>query len=191
MKLLCATTNPDKFGTGKETLKQYGVELEQVIMEIAEIQHEDATAIIEDKVAKAFAIAQKPIVVTDDSWSIQALGGFPGPYMKSINHWFTPDDFMHLMSGHTNRKVFLNQLVAYTDGTETVVFRKDLAGEIVQQPRGNYGPTIMHVVSFPEDGGRTISEMYDTQGAHFGKRLSEIENGWHELGKWLAIHRKD
>ena len=189
MKLLCATTNPDKFGTGKETLKQYGVELEQVIMEIAEIQHEDATAIIEDKVAKAFAILQKPVVVTDDSWSIAALGGFPGPYMKSINHWFTPEDFMRLMTGHTDRQIALHQLVAYTDGVETVIFSKDLVGEVVEEPRGTYGPTIMHVVAFPEDNGMTISEVYDTEGTHASSRLEKVDNGWHELGKWLAVHR--
>lgn len=185
MRLLCATTNPDKFGTGRASLRSYDIELEQIIIDVDEIQHEDAVAIIEDKAAKAFAILQKPVVVTDDSWSIPALGGFPGPYMKSINHWFAPDDFMRLMSGHTDREIVLHQLVAYTDDAETVVFSKDLVGKIVGEPRGIYGPPIMHVVAFPEDGGKTISEMYDAEGAKASDRLKDVNNGWHELGKWL------
>ena len=189
MKLLCATTNPDKFGIGQVSLKPYGFDLEQVIIEIDEIQHEDATAIIEDKAAKAFSVLQKPVVVTDDSWSIAALGGFPGPYMKSINHWFTPEDFMRLMTGHTDRQIVLHQLVAYTDGIETVTFSKDLVGEILKEPRGIYGPPIMHVVAFPEDNGLTISELYDAEGARASSRLDSVDNGWHELGKWLAVHR--
>ncbi len=190
MKLLCATTNPDKFGIGQTSLKPYGIELEQIIIEIDEIQHEDATAIIEDKAAKAFSVLQKPVVVTDDSWSIAALGGFPGPYMKSINHWFAPEDFMKLMAGRKNRQIILHQLVAYTDGIQTVVFSGDYIGELVEKPRGAYGPAIMKVVAFPEDAGKTISELYDSEGVRAGgRRLTQTGGAWHELGKWLKEHR--
>lgn len=33
------------------------------------------------------------------------LGGLPGPHMKFINEWFTPQDFLNLMQGKVGRTI--------------------------------------------------------------------------------------
>ena len=180
-QLLCATSNDTKFGIGKKQLEAYGISLEQTIIDIDEIQSEDLETIIRDKVGKAFALVGKPIVVTDDSWTISALGGFPGPYMKSINHWFTPDDFIRLTRDLSDRRIYLNQLVAYQDEVETVVFRSDIPGELLTESRGAYGVPCMKVVTLDGDNGLTISETYDNNSQHDDERLKRRSDAWMEL----------
>jgi inosine/xanthosine triphosphate pyrophosphatase family protein len=184
-KLLCATSNAEKFGIGQQLLKKYGIDLEQVKLEIDEIQSEDVERIIRDKAQKAYALLQKPVIVSDDSWTIPGLNGFPGPYMKSMNHWFTPNDFIHLTEALTDRTIYLNQLVAYQDENETVIFRKDIPGTLLKDPRGSFGPAIMRVVSLNGDDSLSIAETYDQGKEHDDARLLRRSDAWYELATWL------
>jgi non-canonical purine NTP pyrophosphatase (RdgB/HAM1 family) len=184
-KLLCVTGNEVKFGIGQKQLANFGFDLEQVVLDIDEIQGEDLTAVIKDKVAKAYEAVGQPVVVTDDSWTIPGLNGFPGPYMKSINHWFTPDDFLRLTRDLKDRRIYLNQLVAYQDEHESVIFRSDIPGELLTEARGNHGVPCMKVVSLDGDDGLTISETYDLGQEHDTERLSRRSDAWKELATWL------
>lgn len=183
-KILCATGNTNKFNIGRIELAKFDIELVQTVLDIDEIQGEELETIIKDKSKKAFAELNEPVIVTDDSWTIPALNGFPGPYMKSINHWFKPEDFINLMRGASDRQVFLNQLVAYCDDLETVVFRSDIPAKLVTKPRGNYGLPFMKVIELNEDS-LTISEAYDKAAHNDPPRLVGESNAWHELGTWL------
>lgn len=183
MKILCATGNADKFGIGQRALAPLGIELEQVVLDIDEIQGEDLVRIVEDKAQKAFAAIGKPVVVTDDGWSIAALNGFPGAYMKDVNFWFTPEDFLRLLDGCADRSITLLRQLAYCDEHETVVFTGTVRGTITTKPRGTYGSPIMKIVELEGRNGLTISETCDLHG-----QLMPAKNGdaaWQELGKWL------
>ena len=92
--LLCATSNPRKFAIGKRAFSRFDITLQKVAIDIDEIQGEDPEVILRDKAVKAYEIVRQPVLVSDDSWSIPALGGFPGAYMKSMNVWFKPEDFL-------------------------------------------------------------------------------------------------
>jgi len=154
------------------------------VLDIDEIQGEEPEVIIRDKAQKAFDELGQPVIVTDDSWAIAALGGFPGPYMKSINHWFSADDFMRLMKGKKDRGITLIQMLAYCDGLETVVFRSDIPGTIPEHPAGNYGPPIMKVVALDGDNGKTISEVYDDGKANELDRLHKRSDAWQTFATW-------
>lgn len=179
--LLCATSNIDKFNAGMATLKKFSINLKQIIVDIDEIQGEDPEIIIKDKAIKAFKLLQKPVVVTDDSWLIPALNGFPGPYMKSINQWFIPNDFINLMKNKTNRSIILHKALAYADENEIVTFQSDVLGKIADKPAGNYGPTIMKV-AIMSDSKITLSQGYD-KGVNRTGSISR-NDAWVELAKW-------
>lgn len=185
VRVICATTNVDKFGIGQRVCNTFDIELEQVVIDIDEIQGEDPEVIIRDKAAKAYAALGKPVVVSDDSWSIPALKGFPGPYMKSINHWFTPEDFLRLMRDSKDRQIVLHQYLAYHDGIETAVFSHDIPGTLLEEARGKYGPSIMKVVALGSDNGLSIAEVYDQQKAHELGRLTGKNDAWHSFAAWL------
>ncbi len=181
-KLYCATGNAQKFALGKRAFAAHGIELEQVFIEIDEIQGEESEAILADKARKAFELVGAPVLVSDDSWSIPALNGFPGPYMKSINHWFEPRDFLNLLQDKTDRTVYLDQYLAYIDEAGIVTFNKRLTGVFVTEPRGETGPPIMRVVEL-EDDGMTIAEVYD---AGISEQRGAKRDAWSDAAAWFA-----
>jgi hypothetical protein len=105
--------------------------------------------------------------------------------MKSINHWFTPEDFISLMSGKSDRTIVLHQYVAYHDGDAVHIFNNDIPGTVVDAPRGSFGPPVMHIAAMSSDNGLTISETYDQGKMHDENRLANLSDAWHQLGKWL------
>lgn len=176
------TTNEDKFRTAQKVCAEFGVELEQVATyDIDEIQGEDAERIIARKAADAYALVQKPVIVTDDSWVIPALGGFPGAYMKSVSQWFTVEDWRRLLHGLPDRTVILRQLVAYQDEHEQVVFSVDVQGILLEEPRDTWEKSpAMALTSF--DGGKTTV----SQNAAAGRSsTAHLKTAWHELAAWL------
>lgn len=189
-KIICVTSNDFKFAIGQANLAKFNIELEQRVADIDEIQGEDPEQIVRAKAMSAYQAVGQPVLVTDDSWNIASLRGFPGPYMKSMNHWFTPADFMRLMHGQNNRLITLEQWVAYQDENECVTFRKDLPGLILDEPRGDSGAPIMKVVSLEGDEGLSISQMYDAGKAHDDQRIDR-GSAWFEFAKWYTQTHAD
>ena len=183
-QVLCATGNTLKFGMGKTICTDYGIELVQSPLDIDEIQGEDPEKIIIRKAQDAYDVLQKPVVVSDDSWHMSGLGGFPGPYMKSINHWFTPQDFIRLTKDLVDRRVFLQQYLAYCDGTTTTVFNHDIPGTLLRGARGNSGDPLFKIVTLDKDNGLSIAEVYDQGKEHEPSRLVDRKDAWHGFGEW-------
>lgn len=184
LQALCATGNSMKFGIGKTICAEYGIELIQSPVDIDEIQGEDPEKIITRKAQDAYEALDKPVVVSDDSWAIPGLNGFPGAYMKSVNHWFTPEDFVNLTKGLKDRRVFLQQYLAYCDGTNTTVFNHDIPGTLLTEARGKSGDPAFKIVALDKDNGLTIAEVYDQGKEHEPSRLFDRNDAWHGFGEW-------
>jgi XTP/dITP diphosphohydrolase len=182
-QLIFATGNNEKFLIGQAACRQHNVELVQQAADIDEIQSEDPEAIIRDKARRAFESIGQPLVVSDDNWQVPALSGFPGPYMKSIDHWFTPQNWLDLLQHIEDRRIILIQQLAYQDDSSCTLFRKEFTGTFLTEARGNYGKTLQKVVTMPGDNGLSISEAYDN-GASHGKRLATA--GWDVLAEWYS-----
>src|ERR1035437_9937513 len=75
-----ATTNQEKLLIAKTVCEQASITVKQTVFDIDEIQGEDPELIVKDKARRAYEKLGKPVVVSDDSWNIPALNGFPGPY---------------------------------------------------------------------------------------------------------------
>lgn len=188
-EIIFATSNPDKMQIAKSVCSSFGIDVKFVKLDIDEIQGEDPEAIVRDKAERAYEQLNMPVVVSDDSWDIKALNGFPGAYMKSINYWFKAEDFIRLMSGIKDRRIILHQYLAYTDGNITEVFNNDLNGVIVAKPRGKVERApCMEVVELERDGGLTIAEVFNKQDEQLIlKRYSKHPDAWHEFVKWYSI----
>lgn len=180
-----ASSNQQKFDLAKLFCDEAGVTIEQVSAgDIPEIQGENPRDIIEHKAREAFKAYGKPLVVSDDSWNIPALHGFPGPYMKSINYWFSPNDFLNLMRDKADRTVYLEPYIAYVDAYEVVVFEGRIPGVMLNEQRGvNEKSPIMSVVSHDCDDGLSIAEVYERGEQLHPRRLTQ-NSGWTELLHW-------
>ncbi|HXH27094.1 MAG TPA: non-canonical purine NTP pyrophosphatase [Candidatus Acidoferrum sp.] len=176
--LLFATGNERKLFEAQLACQDFGIELEQVQLKIDEIQSHDPLAIAKHKAAEAFRQINQPVVVTDTSWNIPALGGFPGGYMKDVTAWFAPEDFISLVKTKTDKRIGFTETITYQDGAQTKLFSETYWGNITSQPRG-HGPSIEQVAEF---NGYTIAERQN-QGrtSHEPK-----EYVWYQFGEWFS-----
>jgi XTP/dITP diphosphohydrolase len=180
-----ATSNEDKIRIARTICEPAGIVVEPVALHIPEIQSEDPEVIIGDKVQRAYEQLGKPVVVSDDSWNIPALRGFPGPYMKSINHWFKPEDFLRLMHGVADRRIILHQYLAYTNGTVTKIFTSSAEGKIVDEVRGHHDDfPSKSVIALDMDGGKTIAEALEQDPEKVEERYKNHPDPWREFAAW-------
>ncbi len=114
--LLYVTSNQNKIVTANKLLKPFGISVEGIKVDgIIEPQTDDILKISTLKAQQAFKKVQKPLIVSDGSWIIPGLNGFPGPYMAFVNKWFTSQDFLNLMKDKKNREIVLRECVTYID----------------------------------------------------------------------------
>ena len=183
-RITFVTGNPRKLEEAKSVLKDYGIVVEPLQIDIDEIQHHDPLKITEAKVKSAHEKAGRPVVVNDSSWKIPALGGFPGGYMKDVVGWFTAEDFLALMKDKNDRRIILHDVVAYCDSDKLKVFRFDRDGVFVSEPRGE-GVSMNRVVSMEGSGGLTIAEEF----AHRcnNKKIDPTNfQHWQKFGSWFV-----
>ena len=180
-----ATSNMEKLLLAQTVADKAGIKIKQVKLAIDEIQGEEPEIIVRDKVKKAYDMFSGPVVVSDDTWDIPALKGFPGPYMKSIKHWFDPDDFIRLMTGVKDRRAILHQFLAYYDGKQIVVFKNDIPGKIINEARGKNlrSPNTM-VTVLDADNGKTIAEIFELGEEAVLERYRNRNDVWHEFIDW-------
>lgn len=180
-----ATTNREKLLIAQTVCGQAGIKVNRIELEIDEIQAEDAESIVRDKCNQAYKLFKKPIVVSDDSWDIPALNGFPGPYMKSLNHWFKPEDFLRLMNGIKDRTIILHQYLAFMDDHTIKVFKNDIKGQIIEESRGyNKKSANMSVIVLDSDNGQTIAQVFEKGEAAVVDRYKNRPDVWHHFIDW-------
>lgn len=180
MKLIFVTTNEVKFKTAAEVMEQFGVQLEQAELELDELQA-DGEAIARHKAAQAFEKLGKPVVVTDDSWDIPGLNGFPGPYMKPMNQWLSGEDFLRLTETLTDRRIILRQHTVYQDADGQQYFVSDIVGTLLREVRGHNKYPSLTITSFANDG-RSRAEALAAGQALITPDMPSV---WLQLAQWL------
>ena len=178
------TSNKNKIATATRLLEPFGIKVEGLKVDgITEPQTEDIEEISKAKAQQAFEKVQKPLIVSDGSWIIPALNGFPGPYMAFINKWFTSQDFLNLMKDKKNKEIILKECVTYIDKDQTKTFISEIKAFFVKEESGKATP-IDQVISFREDG-KTVAQC-ENEG------LPRIPQSglWNEVGEWLKTNIK-
>jgi non-canonical purine NTP pyrophosphatase (RdgB/HAM1 family) len=185
-KIYFATSNIEKMLIAQTICAEAGISVEQVTLDIDEIQGEDSKIIVKDKARRAYEKLGKPVVVSDDIWDIPALNGFPGPYMKSMNHWLKAQDFLRLMEGIKDRTIILHQNLAYNNGKTIEVFQNDLRGKVSNEARGkNLKSPNMTVIVLDSDNGKTIAEVNEQGVEAVTMRYKEHNDAWDAFVEWF------
>lgn len=178
------TGNAVKFRLAQDICGPHGITLSQTALDIPEMQSEDGEPVARDKALRAFEILKTPLVVTDDTWIIPALNGFPGPYMKSINTWFTAQDWLRLTRDLDDRTIILRQIAVYQDADQQKVFTCDIDGVMLREIRGTSKHPHNTITSF--DGGHQS----DAELHALGKSgANDRKTVWHEVSAWLKTTR--
>lgn len=169
---------------GDSVCTRHGLELVQKNIDLDEVQSEDPHYVAVRKAEAAFKIIDKPLVVSDDSWLIHGLNGFPGVYAKSINAWFTTDDYLRLTRDLNDRTVTLVQKLVYKDKNQLKTFTVTTKGELLKEARGKVGAPIQKIVSFETDGSqKSIAETLASKNKRFEQ--SATLKVWQEFANWM------
>lgn len=186
-KLLFATGNQRKIQEANQTLAPYGLTVEPIRVAIDEIQHQDPAEITKAKARAAYAVTGRPVVVSDTSWEIPALGGFPGGYMKDIGDWWQADDWIAIMARHQDRRIFCLEHVAFYDGETLQHFEERYEGHLVDQPRGREQDDESFERVVVLYGNETMAEQLERgEVASAGEELGH----WRQFGAWYQKQMK-
>jgi inosine/xanthosine triphosphate pyrophosphatase family protein len=193
------TSNDHKVLTARAVCQEFGLRFTRQKADLVEIQSDDAAAIARDKARQAFLLVQRPnvkgsiaqgpiakgpkgpVVITDDNWLIPGLRGFPGPYMKYVNHWFTPEDFIRLTKDLADRTIIMRHVIVYRDAQLEKVFSVDIPGTLLKQARGS--SVIPHFAIMSFDGQHSVAE---AEADGHTSAVARQPNAWHQLCAWLA-----
>ncbi len=175
--LLYITSNSDKIFIAKSRLKDYGISFEAKAVDMVEIQSTSTEEIAQHKAKQAFEMLRTPLFVNDEGWLIPALHGFPGPYMKYMNDWLTPTDFLNLMKDHADKRIIKTVALCYTDGIHSKTFVATYEGYFINSIQGN-GFAAMRVVSMTPDG-KSVAEYLEN-------KLNPFPDNefWKEFANW-------
>ena len=176
-QILLVTGNERKIGEARLACEPFGIEVVNQAFDIDEIQSTDPRKVSEHKARAAYALTGEPVVVTDTFWTIPALGGFPGAYMKEVAEWLTEQDFLNLMADKSDKRISFSENITYFDGQEVTFFTKEFWGLIVP-PRG----TGNHIENVAEFEGKTLGERR-TEGGFSHKPEDYV---WHQFAIWFS-----
>jgi XTP/dITP diphosphohydrolase len=186
-EIIFATGNKRKITEVKRAFEGSDIRVTPMPVEINDIQHSDPAEITKAKARAAYAVIQRPVVVQDTSWSIPALGGFPGGYMKDIASWWQAQDWMAIMAPYEDRRIICHEHVAYFDGESIRHFEASYEGYFVDVPRGNANENNSLEQSITLNGLETFAEMHDR-----GNVASAAEDcrHWQLFVEWLELHNE-
>lgn len=184
--LVFVTGNPHKFEVAKNSLRSMGYEAIQVNLDTPEIQSVDVVEVASYSAKWAADKLGKPVTLMDAGYYIEALNGFPGPFIKFINKWLSSDDLLRLMDGKTNRNIIMKFCLAYCESGKTpVTFLSEVRGIISQMAfkSEKIGVTPIDEILIPEGFDKTDSQIPREDMIKF---WSKTESYWKDLAEYLS-----
>ncbi len=139
-KITFITGNKGKFEEAKNIFSGSGIEIFQEAYDTPEIQIESAEEIAKFSASYVGNKLNKPLFVMDRGFYIKGLNGFPGPFIKFINKWLTPEQVLSLLGSNTNRDAYwVTAIGVYIPGKEVIVFASKDIGSVPLRIFGELG----------------------------------------------------
>lgn len=183
--LVYVTGNSYKFEVAKKSLAAAGIKVTQKKLDTPEIQSTDVSEVAAYSASWAAKKLGQPVVVTDTGYYIEALNGFPGPFIKYVNQWLTAEDLIRLMEGKTNRKAEIKICLAYCQPDEKPhTFLTTAKGTIAQMAGLSRSDTYpVDQIFIPEGFNCVDSQLPKDEMVEFWMRK---EDYWQKLAAYLS-----
>ncbi|WP_330347654.1 non-canonical purine NTP pyrophosphatase [Streptomyces sp. NBC_00582] len=191
IRIAMCTGNNGKFRTAQEHLAPLGIEVEQVVLELDEIQTTSVSEIAQHKARQAFAILRRPLFVEDSGFCIEEFGGWPGPMVKQALEAFGPVGLTHLADLTENRTCRFASAAVYVDeqgDLHTFADDSRKPGSIAATPDRGHGPrswSDLWSIFVPEGTTATLAALPPAE-------QEQVFAEWAKcsvvaaLGQWLA-----
>lgn len=191
MKIFFATSNAAKVASVARVLAAHGIEVERVDVELPELQADTAEEIALGKVRAALSVLRERVMVIDSAFHIDALKGFPGPYVKHVTAKLGVEGYLDLLARHPApeaRGCAFVDAVALADPSmpAPLVFVRRERGTVAPERRGDPAGHKSPVATLfvPEGCEKTIAEMAPDELLAYRSRPS-TEKVYHELASAL------
>jgi XTP/dITP diphosphohydrolase len=170
VKLAVVTSNAHK---AQEVATYFSgvLEVEHIPLECPEFRHPDVGEIAREKAAFAYRALNRPLIVDDTAFSVDALSGFPGPYAAYVHDTIGNAGILKLMEGVQNRGAHFETAIAFAREDGIRIFRGILRGKIVA-PRGTEGFGYDPIFAWE---GRTLAEIPLAEKSRISHRARALE----------------
>lgn len=162
MKIYYITENKRKIERARKICENTSIEIEQIQIETPEIQAVDSGEIAQYSARFAGEKLGKPVIKLDVSFHINALNGFPGPFVKYINQWLGPEHVIKMLEGIKDRSSHWTDSLAFYNKGELKVFTAHEKGTIANEAKGENGWG-MDKIFIPKGQTRTKAELSDEE----------------------------
>ena len=134
---------------------------EQLAKETVEIQAENNEQVAIFSSQWAANKYNLPIIKEDVGFYIEALGGFPGPYLNQVEKQIESEGYLKLLDGIQNRKAHWQYSIAFCEPKKRpIVFSAHLDGVVANSVKGQSG-WFTDKIFIPDKQTQTISELLD------------------------------
>lgn len=186
-EIIYVTGNKLKFDVARKSIAGSEFKLVQKKLDTPEIQSTDVREIASFSAKWASDKLQKTVAVSDAGFYIEALNGFPGPFIKYINKWLTPADMLKLMRSQKNRRVEVRSCLGYCEvGKKPVTFIGISKGKIASTP-GKKSFTPINEIFIPEGYSRPASDIpWEEMSKFWG---GGADGTWRQLAEYLKSNK--
>jgi XTP/dITP diphosphohydrolase len=187
VELLFVTGNNGKFRSGQLALDGL-VTLVQATLDTPETGV-SVHAVAREKALAAYKYFQKPVLVDDSGFEIEALGGWPGARVKRELEARGLLYFLDLAKPRPLRCAW-HQVLAYMDGArnEPEYFLSVVPGVLISEARGEMHPWIKSELQLAFIGdGRTKTSAEFTEEEY---RSTASTNRWQALADFLQASKR-
>lgn len=181
-KINYLTSNTFKFTIAKNFFSSVDdYELIQHTFDTPEIQDEACNAIAEYAAVYAAQKLGEPCIKLDAGFYINALNGFPGPFVKYVNDWLSEEDLLVMLENKDDRSAYFMDATAigFPDGSSKV-FSKRHNGRIAHSGEYKASKWPANSLFIPEGYDIPLGSMSDTeQEKYWG------DGAWNEVIEYL------
>jgi XTP/dITP diphosphohydrolase len=173
-RLVFVTQNEHKLKELRPLFKKYNVAFETTSLEKHEIRSENIEEIARVAAKVAFESLQKPVVVDDTGFFVDALNGFPGSYAGIVLEMIGYDGILRLMADKEERASTFKTAVGYFDGQHLESFVGSMSGTVSHDPAGiggfGYDP-----IFIPDGFTKTYAELTLEEKVSISHRTKAFE----------------
>lgn len=199
------TTNPGKVAEAREYL---GEPVEQFEFDYPERQAADLATVAAHGARAAYRHVGEPVVVDDSGLTIDALGGFPGPYSSYVEDKLGIERVWELARAEDDQSGAFRAVIAYCDGesfeatpepVDTDRRGQDIAADergdatTDEQVDGDALPVRLFegvapgtIVAPRGDGGFGFDPIFEYDGRTYAEMSTEEKNAISHRGRALA-----
>ena len=176
-----ATSNKERFLSFAKAIAKFGLVAEQVKLKLDEIQSDDLEQIAIRKGMGAAKQLGTLCVVEDTEFRINALNGFPGPFMRYAQEQLNEEKLLALLKDEKDRKCVSRNILVYAEPNGfTKTFECLVEFEILEKGKGKYLRKNWDGLLMLKETGKTLAE-YESPGP-----IEPWSKGYLEFGKWFS-----